>query len=232
MKYIYKIKWLCLMYVSMVTGACTITVPVAPVPNLGDAKQVVQTYYKDGQYEKDLEGAVKEAIEYLQLYPRENNKLAVVLDIDETALSNWSIIKANDFGYIVVPNDKCQYFSQAWNCWIKKASAPAIGPTLNLYRTARHLGFAVFFVSARHESERKATEQNLRNAVYRNWSGLILMPHGKTFSSVAIFKVAERRKLTEQGWTIVANIGDQPTDLEGGYAEHTFLLPNPFYRIR
>jgi hypothetical protein len=31
--------------------------------------------------------------------------------------------------------------------------------------------------------------------------------------------------------TIVANMGDQPSDLEGGFAERTFLLPNPFYRI-
>ena len=29
----------------------------------------------------------------------------------------------------------------------------------------------------------------------------------------------------------IANVGDQPSDLAGGYAERTFLLPNPFYRI-
>ncbi|MGH6919121.1 MAG: HAD family acid phosphatase, partial [Geminicoccaceae bacterium] len=34
-----------------------------------------------------------------------------------------------------------------------------------------------------------------------------------------------------QGFTIVANMGDQPSDLAGGHAERTFLLPNPFYRI-
>jgi hypothetical protein len=30
---------------------------------------------------------------------------------------------------------------------------------------------------------------------------------------------------------VTANIGDQPSDLSGGYAEKTFLLPNPFYRV-
>ena len=34
-----------------------------------------------------------------------------------------------------------------------------------------------------------------------------------------------------QGFTIIANVGDQPSDLAGGYAERTFLVPNPFYRI-
>ncbi|HEX7427555.1 MAG TPA: hypothetical protein VF328_11535 [Mycobacterium sp.] len=29
----------------------------------------------------------------------------------------------------------------------------------------------------------------------------------------------------------MANVGDQPSDLDGGFAEQTYLLPNPFYRI-
>jgi len=28
---------------------------------------------------------------------------------------------------------------------------------------------------------------------------------------------------------IIANIGDQESDLAGGFAEKTFKLPNPFY---
>ena len=33
------------------------------------------------------------------------------------------------------------------------------------------------------------------------------------------------------GYRIVVNMGDQPSDLAGGYAEKAVLLPNPFYRI-
>jgi hypothetical protein len=29
-------------------------------------------------------------------------------------------------------------------------------------------------------------------------------------------------------YTIIANIGDQPSDLAGGFAERVFLLPDPF----
>jgi hypothetical protein len=30
---------------------------------------------------------------------------------------------------------------------------------------------------------------------------------------------------------IIANMGDQPSDLLGGHAEKKFLLPDPFYRV-
>ena len=39
------------------------------------------------------------------------------------------------------------------------------------------------------------------------------------------------RQIEQQGYTIIANIGDQPSDLDGGFSEQTYLLPNPFYRI-
>jgi hypothetical protein len=33
------------------------------------------------------------------------------------------------------------------------------------------------------------------------------------------------------GYTIIANIGGQPSDLLGDHAEKKFLLANPFYRV-
>ena len=36
-------------------------------------------------------------------------------------------------------------------------------------------------------------------------------------------------RLEAEGYTIIGNIGDQLSDLEGGHAERTFKLPNPFY---
>ena len=38
-----------------------------------------------------------------------------------------------------------------------------------------------------------------------------------------------RRRIAEQGYTILLSMGDQESDLAGGYAERTFKLPNPFY---
>ena len=44
-------------------------------------------------------------------------------------------------------------------------------------------------------------------------------------------EAAERKKLVDQGYTIIVNMGDQMSDLDGGFAERTYKLPNPFYFV-
>jgi acid phosphatase len=58
-----------------------------------------------------------------------------------------------------------------------------------------------------------------------------MVPEGARFASAAEFKSPVRASIERSGYTIIANMGDQPSDLEGGHAERSFLLPNPFYRI-
>jgi len=36
----------------------------------------------------------------------------------------------------------------------------------------------------------------------------------------------------KEGYVIVANVGDQNSDLVGGYCRKFFKLPNPFYITR
>ncbi len=50
--------------------------------------------------------------------------------------------------------------------------------------------------------------------------------------NVSAFKTDVRRKLTQEGYVIVINIGDQYSDLAGGYAERIYKLPNPFYIVK
>ncbi len=56
-------------------------------------------------------------------------------------------------------------------------------------------------------------------------------PDGAQYESAADFKAPQRQAIESEGYTIIANMGDQPSDLDGGFSERTFLLPNPFYRI-
>ena len=42
---------------------------------------------------------------------------------------------------------------------------------------------------------------------------------------------AEFGQKLAQKLTIIASVGDQWSDLDGGYAERVFKLPNPFYFI-
>jgi len=56
-------------------------------------------------------------------------------------------------------------------------------------------------------------------------------PIGSHYVSAADFKAPQRAQIEQHGYTIIANVGDQPSDLNGGSAQRTYLLPNPFYCI-
>jgi predicted secreted acid phosphatase len=153
-----------------------------------------------------------------------------VFDIGETALSNWEVIKANDFGRFF--NGLCNLPDTCdWRAWDLTAQSAVIQPTLGTYNMSKGLGAALFFISGRDEGQRAATEQNLRSAGYTDYTRLILAPVGAQHPSAADFKAPQRAAIEAEGYTIVANIGDQPSDLAGGHSERAFLLPDPFSRI-
>lgn len=211
--------------------------------NLSLIKSALRQYVQSGDYARDIAAVVREAEAYLSARVAKpdaqgQGKLAIVLDIDDTALSTWANLAANDFGLIKngpcdLPRGPC-----GWPAWQALGEAPAIEPTLALAQQARRLGLAVFFISGRNEKFREATARNLRTSGYADWNGLILRtmrthdrtthPHDR---SAADFKAPARRELVQQGYVIVLNVGDQESDLAGGYAERTFKLPNPFYLI-
>jgi HAD superfamily, subfamily IIIB (Acid phosphatase) len=120
-----------------------------------------------------------------------------VFDIDETAPSNWEVIKPNDFGRFI--NGPCNLPDACgWQAWDLTALSTVIQPTLDTFNMSK---------------------------------SLILAPVGAQFESAADFKAPQRAAIEAEGYTIVANVGDQPSDLAGGHSERTFLLPDPFYRI-
>jgi HAD superfamily, subfamily IIIB (Acid phosphatase) len=43
------------------------------------------------------------------------------------------------------------------------------------------------------------------------------------------YKSGARRDIESQGYRIIANVGDQYSDLAGGHAQRAFKLANPFY---
>jgi predicted secreted acid phosphatase len=201
------------------------------LPNLGDLKIRLTEYRRSGAYDRDIAAVLAKAERFVEKRVAQVNKAAIVLDVDETALSNWPEMMANDFGYI--PGGPCEALP-AGPCgvrnWELSGRNEAIAPTLALFKAVRSKGVAVFFISGRPENERAATEENLQKAGYDGWAALLLRPEGSVPSTSAL-KSAGRAQIAMQGFTIIANIGDQPSDLVGGYAERTFLVPNPFYRI-
>jgi acid phosphatase len=228
-----SLKWLTIAALALQIGGCAATgtpstPPVAAVPNLAEAKRHVSEYVDSGRYDADVAAVAEQARTFLEARVQRPGKLAIVVDIDETALSNLPSIRANDYGFIAagpcdLPRGPCGLFA-----WIGMARAEPIKPVLALVRLARERGVAVFFLTGRPERLRAATEANLRAAGYE-WTGLLLKPDDLTTKSAADFKAPERKKLQDQGYTIIVSIGDQMSDLDGGFAERTYKLPNPFY---
>ena len=92
-------------------------------------------------------------------------------------------------------------------------------------------GVAVYFVTARPEGQRSDTIRNLQPAGYAGWADLVMMQANDP-KSARVYKTQRREQIQASGRTIVANIGDQDSDLDDGKAaECPFKLPNPFYLI-
>jgi hypothetical protein len=146
-----------------------------------------------------------------------NRKLAIVFDIDETALSNYSAIVAD--GFVYGPKSQAEATDEV---------GTAIKPTLDLYNLARAKGITPFFVTGRPEAQRAPTEDNLRREGYADWASLFLKPAGYAGTTVQ-YKTGARAQIEQQGYRIVASVGDQYSDLAGGHEDTAFKLPNPFY---
>ena len=189
--------------------------------NLSIAKNEVKAYVDDGNYQTDLRSATAPAQSWVaQRSHQGSGKLAVVFDIDETTLSNLDHITQADWGYQ----------PKAWSAWVAQAKAPAIVPAREIFQTARSNNISVFFITGRRESEKSATARNLRVQGMGDYTEIFVRSDASK-TPVQTFKTAARKQITEKGYTIIANVGDQQSDLDGGYAERTFKLPNPFYFI-
>ena len=209
-----------------------VTVTSQPA-NVGDAGITALAYHDSGSYNRDLTIVANRATNWIAQRAAGSSKPALVLDIDETALSNWEIIKLDDFGRpIAGPCDPSSGAPCGWAAWDLLARDPAIAPTLQLFRAARAASVAVFFITGRPEAQRAATEGNLRKAGFGDYVKLFMVSNGAHLTSAADFKTPVRAEIERLGYTIIANVGDQPSDLLGGHAEKKFLLPNPFYRVR
>ncbi|MCX7114572.1 MAG: HAD family acid phosphatase [Gammaproteobacteria bacterium] len=217
------------LFIALLFTALTPYLIAKPVPPLESTqtKTQIQLYHDSGQYLHEINAVVQRASRYINKQVKQNNlrvhpkKLAIVLDIDETSLSNYPVVTKAD-----VSGDTPRIFEH-----ILKGVDPAIKPVLHLYQQAKKDGIALFFITGRRTKVCPLTELNLQRAGYKKWAGLYCRPQNDTTRSVSPFKSQMRKTLTEQGYFIIASIGDQKSDLSGGYAEKGFKIPNPFYYL-
>jgi nuclease S1 len=204
--------------------------------NLGELKLQLTDYKCSGQYDREIADRLADAQAYVDVQAGQVNHPAIVLDIDETSLSNWPEIFADDYGFI--PSGACDLAGPCGDtAWELSAQSLAIGPTLRLFNEAKSKNVKVFFITGRRESPalRQATEKNLRVAGYDGWEAVLMRPPVSPsgidpFPDVQAFKTQMRADISKK-FTVIANVGDQRSDLDGGYAERTWQVPNPFYYI-
>ena len=154
----------------------------------------------------------------------------MVLDIDETSLSNWPAYKANGWSRVLNGDCNLELGPCSIRAWQATGQSKALAPTLALVTRARTLGVSVFFISARPHALQAATEKNLRDQGFA-FEQVVVLPEGGSFASATDFKAPARQRIAAQGFTILVNMGDQESDLRGGFAERTFKLPNPVYYL-
>ena len=188
--------------------------------NLSFVKAAIVDYHESGQYQKDAEKAISEAIkEFDEITPGE--KSAVIFDVDETALSNYSFNKDWDFGYIG------KYF----DIWIDSAKAPPISEVLKLYNYLLARNFKIVFITARKVYQYNATYKNLLAAGYTIFDTLIVKDNKYHGVTSLVFKSDKRKELTENGYSIAATVGDQWSDLDGPFHGIQVKIPNYQYFI-
>ena len=165
-------------------------------------------------------------------------QLALVVDIDATALANWPEMAAEDLGHF--PDAPCSAVRGRPNspygalAWGRREKAAAIRPALALLNFAQAHGVTVLFIIGRHAAERVVTTENLIKAGYGGWNpkNLLMESNGMHVSSATDFKAPERTGIEEKrGYTIAVNAGDQWSDLAGGYSQGEFKRPIPFYHV-
>jgi hypothetical protein len=202
--------------------------------NAGDWENTLRTFHDSGVYDNELaaidklaDAAVLRAVHKghfrhkshsrTRVATSHGKKLALVLDIDETSLSNYTAIDADNFTF--GPQSQAEATNEI---------GVAIQPTLALFNLAKSKGVAVFFITGRRENTRAHTESNLTKQGYSGWQQLVLKPDASTDTTVQ-YKSGARAAIEQQGYRIVANVGDQYSDLAGGHEDVGFKLANPFY---
>ncbi|XP_019199430.1 PREDICTED: acid phosphatase 1-like isoform X2 [Ipomoea nil] len=161
-------------------------------------------------------------------------KDAWVFDVDDTLLSHVP--------HFFSPNQESRKLqervkSEGWEedslLGGDEVELPALPASLELYRNIQKLGFKIFLLTGRKQSQLNQTVRNLLEVGYINWDRLILRDTCDYHKTALLYKSERRMELVEEGYTLHGNCGDQWSDLLGyAMAVRSFKLPNLMYYIK
>lgn len=217
------------------------------IPNLAQVQEKIKAYYgdtvdKNGQhfaspdsnYAKQVAEIEKKAKAQIDRAVRNSKhtktKPAIVLDLDDTTLLTYNYELQQGF----------HFTPESQDAYLKSTDMAAVFGMPQLVNWAQSKGVTVFYVTGRGEHQRDWSVRNLKNVGYKpvadpahfflknKKTPPAYLPCGATCTTVE-YKAGTRKHIESLGFDIVANFGDQYSDLQGGYADRTYKLPNPMY---
>jgi predicted secreted acid phosphatase len=228
------------------------------VTNIDVLRQQLRNYYGDpvgtGQfaadsyYAKEAAHVAADGSRYLNRHHAAGRATkAILLDVDDTSLATWNYEIASNWAYNATTNAD----------YVLGQKFPAVPGMVAMATAAEREGYAIFFLTGRGSAQEEATLGNLTadgvgvdagfpkpTGLPDGEDGLFTKPDVSAYPdylqaacaddaggkcTTIHYKSATRAHIESLGYDIVANFGDQYSDLKGGHADRTFKLPNPNY---
>lgn len=186
-------------------------------------KQEVMLFYESDAHEQEVARVLEQAKAVIESQKSLEN-CAIVFDIDETSLNHYKPFR--DAGF---PQDENH---QIWGELISKTVATPVKVTLEFYKYCLSKGLKVFFISARLAKYLENTKKALISAGYTVFEDVLVFPENVgeyRTDYFKNFKAKKRAYIESQGYRVLVSIGDQASDLSGGFAKYAFQLPNYLY---
>ncbi|MFZ7087087.1 HAD family acid phosphatase [Curtobacterium sp. RRHDQ10] len=227
------------------------------IPNIDSVKKTIATYYgdpgtgiankTDSPYIRELRAIVARQIPEVAarcfVAKRTHRNPAVVLDADDTTLWTYDMEVA-DMHFTFNPAEQ--------DVWVQDQRFPATPSMTSLVQVAARSGCTVIGLTGRNHDQEAATIANLgkvgfpqftatkrgTQTYYTKWTGVgaSQQPSYITCASAKCstieYKSQTRAHIESRDggrYDIVANFGDQFSDLIGGSADESVKLPNPTY---
>jgi predicted secreted acid phosphatase len=229
------------------------------VTNIDVLRQQLRNYYgdplgsgtfaDDSNYAKEARSVAAAGTRYISAPHHTRQTKAILLDVDDTSLATWNYEIFSNWAFN--PTTNADY--------VLNQRFPAVPGMVDLVKTAEREGYAIFFLTGRGAAQEAATLGNLTadgigvdagypkpTTLSNGEDGLFTKPAVANYpdylktacaadpngSCTTIhYKSATRAHIESLGYDIVANFGDQFSDLKGGFADRTFKLPNPNYYL-
>lgn len=228
------------------------------VTNIDVLRQQLRNYYgdalgsgqfaADSNYAREASGVAGDGARYLSHHRTHwHATKAIILDVDDTTLATWNYEVFSNWAYN--PTTNADY--------VNGQKFPAVPGMVATVQTAEREGYAIFYLTGRPTAQEPATLGNLTadgigvdagypkpTTLRDGEDGLFTKPDVSAYPDYLTkacaadpggkcttihYKSATRAHIESLGYDIVANFGDQYSDLKGGYADKTFKLPNPNY---